>query len=286
MTILYHYCPTSSFHSIIHSQAIWLTSLSQSNDYMEGKLVSYAIERLARRDKLKEIDVIELQQWLKVIESQFDGLGFCLSEVDDLLSQWRGYASDATGVAIGFSNEYLEWLVTTDKETKLGTILNKVSYSQNEHDALVEPTYLEVKQLMNDEAHMPPRVRNVLDTRTEDEIQQERVKSLIGKAKIFTALRQIYPKLFLLKQAAFKEEKEWRLISYLDNDANDVCSYYLRDRRIVPYRSIDLMSPGIRPIVKVILGPKHLTPVYVVKNFLYSYGFDQVQVIPSAASYR
>ncbi len=35
--ILYHYCSNEAFRSIIDKKAIWLSSLSLTNDPMEGK---------------------------------------------------------------------------------------------------------------------------------------------------------------------------------------------------------------------------------------------------------
>ena len=48
--ILYHYCSNIAFHSIIENRRIWLSSLSLSNDSMEGRIVA---EILARMAKLK-----------------------------------------------------------------------------------------------------------------------------------------------------------------------------------------------------------------------------------------
>ena len=80
MDILYHYCSTASFHAIIQSHALWLSSLSLSNDTMEGKLVTSAIARLAKRDSLKYEHIRLLQRGIGFFEEIFDGLGFCLSE--------------------------------------------------------------------------------------------------------------------------------------------------------------------------------------------------------------
>jgi hypothetical protein len=113
MEALYHYCPTAAFHSIIQTRSIWLSSLTLANDTMEGKLVVEALTRLAQRDGLDRVAVERLKDSVALLEGMFDGLGFCLSEDGDLLSQWRGYASDATGVAIGFSRAHLQTLANT-----------------------------------------------------------------------------------------------------------------------------------------------------------------------------
>jgi hypothetical protein len=52
MTVLYHYCSTSTFVSIISGKSIWLSSLNLSNDTMEGKLVAETLCRMATRDGL------------------------------------------------------------------------------------------------------------------------------------------------------------------------------------------------------------------------------------------
>ena len=80
---------------MLESRAIWLSSLSLSNDSMEGKLVADIISEMARNDGLNAFDQQQLRDHLARFDQFFDGFGFCLSEEGDLLSQWRGYADDA-----------------------------------------------------------------------------------------------------------------------------------------------------------------------------------------------
>lgn len=67
----------------------------------------------AERDSLGERAIIHLQQAFAAQEQFIDGLGFCLSEQSDLLSQWRGYAGDATGVL--FFQRFVHPKVVSDK---------------------------------------------------------------------------------------------------------------------------------------------------------------------------
>ncbi|HWN07682.1 MAG TPA: hypothetical protein VNO50_00070, partial [Pyrinomonadaceae bacterium] len=55
--------------------------------------------------------------------------------------------------------------------------------------------------------------------------------------------------------SAFREEREWRLISHLFRALNE---------RIVPFREFDLLESKNDSIVEVILGPKNVTPNYVI----------------------
>jgi len=171
MDILYHYCSTASFHAIIQSHALWLSSLSLSNDTLVGKLVARTIDRLAERDSLAYEKVSLLKRGIRFFEETFDGLGFCLSEEGDLLSQWRGYAGDATGVAIGFSKKYLERLTKVKKsQDKSWCILQKGKYDPSAHDACVEPTYRKVTLLIENGTLKAAQPLGIMHKLTDQEI--------------------------------------------------------------------------------------------------------------------
>lgn len=287
MDILYHYCSTASFHAIVQSRSLRLSSLSLSNDTMEGKLVSRTIVRLARKDSLDQNFVHRLQGIVENLEGMVDGLGFCLSEDGDLLSQWRGYAADASGVAIGFSTSYLNWLSeeSTEHPIESNIILQKVKYEEADHESYVEPTYRKVKLLIDEGAFKMPSVRGLLETRTKDEIEQENVAISKTYSKLTSESMNLLLELFLLKANAFREEREWRLLAYLVTGAEH-CSHRALHDRIVPYRKVELKELERQPIVEVILGPKHSTPIKVVEDFLKQGHFGAVKVRSSKASYR
>lgn len=97
-----------------------------------------------------------------------------------------------------------------------------------------------------------------------------------------------------LRTPAFSEEAEWRLISIIvgrgaewepSSDLKSMEFRALRDR-IVPFRAHPLHHEGQSPIKRVVLGPRNITPISVVKGFLAKHGHEDVEVIPSTASYR
>lgn len=290
MDILYHYCSTASFHAIVQSRSLWLSSLSLSNDSMEGKLVASAIARLAKKDPLGGDHVRSVQQGIGFFEDFIDGLGFCLSEDGDLLSQWRGYAGDATGVAIGFSVEYLNWLSKASiSPDKPDFTLQKVEYEPSGHEALVMPTYIKINQLIKDGSFKTSGVRGLVNTIgiTEQELKRETAEAIQdANKKLSRALTPLIPQLFRLKAYAFREEREQRLLSYLIKDGEHVCSHRVADNRIVPYRKVELAELERSPISEVILGPKHGTPPTVVEGFLKLNQYGLVKVRRSEASYR
>lgn len=276
---LYHYCPTGSFYSIVGNRQIWLTSLLQSNDYMEGRLASHLISKLAQdSDSDSNLSKI-IHSTIQATEESYKGFGFCLSEEPDLLSQWRGYANDATGVAIGFSTEYLNWLEEINRGKSPNITLRQVIYDKVIHNSLAEQAYKLAKQFECDFLKIPhPSDESLLN-----HIQY--VCAVAGKSAPLT-FHQIFNDLFLLKSEAFREEREWRLISSRFDNTTSHCSFRLRDNTITPHLIVELVELGRSPIIEIVLGPKHQTPVKIVKDFLKSKGFGDVKVIQSETTYR
>lgn len=104
--MLYHYCATETFLSILRHRSIWMSSLNLTNDSTEGKVMIRSILRYAALRGVYN----GLERWLEQALGMINAgetFGFCLSEQSDLLSQWRGYADDGRGVSIGFRTGYL-----------------------------------------------------------------------------------------------------------------------------------------------------------------------------------
>lgn len=288
---LYHYCSTEAFYAIVANRTVRLSAMTLSNDSLEGKLVSHALQRLAKRDSLGSADTERLLSLFASYEQAFEGLAFCLSEEGDLLSQWRGYASDATGVSIGFSRQYLEWLAQREPDPDpvqdhFLYSLSRVKYEVAEHDAEVEAAYQELRRHIDDGAFKSGWTRGLLDTRTESEFQEDQKKITVALSRVSGVLFSLMPKLFVLKSRAFREEKEWRLLSHLVWTVSDECSFRPAGNRLIPFRAAKLLQFDGEAIAEVVLGPKHLTPTNVVANFLKKFGFGEVRVRRSEATYR
>lgn len=254
---------------------------------MEGKLVAGVIARLCSRDNLDQLAIERLQESLARYGNVIDGLGFCLSEDGDLLSQWRGYADNATGVSVGFHRAYLEWLADQYGPPKTtGTTLKRVHYDPKEHEAEVDPTYREIRELVASGAFRLPGPTGLLDSRTREELEHDRKGIEQANSQVSAKLISLFPKLFLLKSPAFREEREWRLLTHTIRGGNDKCSYRALPDRVVPYRTCELLRPQGPRIVEVVLGPKHLTPPTVIEGLLKQHGYGAVRVKRSTVTYR
>jgi hypothetical protein len=227
-----------------------------------------------------------IQESASVLLRTLDGLGFCLSEDGDLLSQWRGYAADAAGVSIGFSKDYLEHFARTNQgQEKSGFFFQRVEYAPEIQGTLIEPAYRRIKDLLTEGAFVREK-GSILAPRKDDDPRRDQEKLRDVISRLAMSMITILKNMFVLKNSAFREEREWRLISYFLYGESDKCSFRALNNRIVPYRDFELLESGNGSIMELIIGPKNTTPNYVIESFLKQRGFANVTVSRSKATYR
>src|SRR5688572_10740032 len=103
-TTLYHYCSNEALVSIVAGKQICLSLLSLSNDSMEGKWIRKFFEDACKAEGVNALDEQALLRHLDNFIEMSEALGFCMSGDGDVLSQWRAYAGNGGGVAIGFDS--------------------------------------------------------------------------------------------------------------------------------------------------------------------------------------
>ena len=286
MDTLYHYCGNESFLSIVTNKEIWLSSLSMSNDRLEGKLVSRTIGQIASKSGMDANDLARLDKTIKFLEETVDALGFCLSEESDLLSQWRAYADDGYGVSIGFSEEYLRGLSARGDDANPSILLRKIKYENDDHEEELRPAFNDIQLELAGGAFRSLGRRTLMDSRTPEEIEAENSTIVEAEKKLFLRILGIFPTLFALKMNAFREEKEWRLLVPRVRGEKVTHSFRARRSMLVPFKKVGIAPSTGNAIKEVILGPKNGTPIHLVKGLLSANGFEDVEVSTSSASYR
>ena len=286
---LYHYCSQEAFLSIISTHSFWCSALSLSNDTMEGKWIRKIFSDICDEDNMKEQDKNYLIKIWDYFFDSYEGLGFCLSQLGDSLSQWRGYAQNAEGFCIGFSQEGLQWqranLQGSNDPKKRSYDLIQVNYDIERQREELKPAYQKIKEQIDADAFDKLSRFPHMDTGGEyvdldaNELEMD----------IMVQIGDMLPKLFQQKNPAFKEEKEWRAVAGFGKAVDhDNIEFRSVGDRIVPYRSFKF-DPVI--ITEVILGPKNQTPKDIVEVVLEKFGYigwaaKGVTVKKSEASYR
>ena len=255
--ILYHYCSNDSFLSIIKTNSIRLSSLSLSSDSREGKLVSELMVEFGKSDKLGQEIVERLRFTVDGLNQFIDGLGFCLSESGDLLSQWRGYAGDGSGVSIGFSKQYFQRLSKLSRGKDVaGFSLSQVKYDREKQKSRIHPAYLKIKELIEKGVFKIPSRFMILSNLTDEENKEEENLLKVLQTKLSFTNLMLLRELYSLKHSAFSEEKEWRLVSFFLKNGEEQCSFRSSETGIVPYRDYKMIDCGCGRIVEIFLVPK------------------------------
>jgi hypothetical protein len=278
-SILYHYCTSQTFISIVENKRIRLSSLSQSNDSLEGKILKDRLVQLAIEFGWSVSEVEVLRRLTESFERANESVGFCLSGNGDLLSQWRGYTDDAQGFSIGFSREALESLNRADRSNRSNRfVLRPIEYrEENQLNLIREPFRDIIKSKTEDITFSSARA--VKGGSVENEhVRQE--KALVKMKRVMVVLFLKYR--FQLKAEAFMEEQEWRLFDYLTRSEPGL-KFRAKRNCIVPFVESVELSPNA--IDSVIIGPKNTTPKSVFESLLRNSGFTAVKVTRSKASY-
>ncbi len=287
--LLYHYCSTETFFNIVKSSHIWLCNLFESNDYLERKWIDPMIhdvlntllkdhegDNAAKTFKASVINYYELNRNINCYFTSF-------SEEGDMLSQWRGYADNGHGFAIGFDLECLglpRQIPSMGSRPQLVVGLFRMIYDLDEIRRSIHAFILKCWEKFKAD----------------------------GFAENSTAMIECATMLVKVASAAknycFAEEKEWRIlytpvpgiISNLQDTklATELSvdsrhqKYCVRDRALISsYFDLNVSSVGDKmPIRVAMLGPKNLSSSKTVERLLAESGYRDVQVRRSAASYR
>lgn len=267
---IHHYCSTSVFLSLIKDKEVWLTSLSQSNDLLEGTwMLRHWLEKFDQRDAKQRLKRRGAQIAVERVLRHNVSLGVCFSEESDLLSQWRGYAQDGSGFSVTFDRAKLESFVAR-YEGGSPLVLSKIAYGYKDPERTNE-----VLKLLNGAFG------------ADAEKYQE------GKEGFGTISLNLTPdkhrqqkeageSLFTVKNDAFAEEKEWRLFAFDSLESIKAVEFRESRSALSPFLRVKI---PVDVICGVTIGPTNRTPISMVEAALKAHEING-WVKPSKASYR
>ena len=202
--VVYHYCSVQTMISILSNHTLRTSNIRKSNDYHEVISSIPTFQNAfkgACNDFVKNypdptfINLINGFDSDEYIASLIDNdtltyYCVCFSQEKDLLSQWRGYADDGKGVAIGFNQKFFSEFTDYCQIKYYPIMYDKNSLCKN----LKEYFY---NQLV--------KAYKILDgIPSEDEY--ERVLFGFFSSMVYNAI--------FCKDESFKAEKEHRLVFY------------------------------------------------------------------------
>jgi hypothetical protein len=253
---LYHYTSAKGLLGIIQSGELWATNVLYLNDASE---LSDAIDVLkseleSQPVKLRDANARYLQLTIPAhsVNVLIDHFVVSFCETGDLLSQWRAYGAPGGGYSIGFHPSALLAAAKRDENTlQGGCTLRKVKYKQKQKEEMIRKR-IEVLQ-----AILEP-LSDQLEPKTDEDYRQ--VNQLWAQAAA-----SFHPALALMKNAAFEEEREWRIVRTLWKKSVPTAGRPLRLRiirdQLTPYVPLSWVqgntppSTEVRGIEEVYCGP-------------------------------
>lgn len=261
--IFYQYRSLQVFIEMVKNKQLWLTDITKMNDDAEEKWTTRLIDAVCIKMEDNSIESF----YKKIYESYLScsrTFICCFSEEGDILSQWRAYADDGKGFAIGFSSEMLKNIKTIPK--------------------IFAPHYVDAVKFFK------------VFYAEEDKCDwmTDYIKSIQAEAAYQGSFNEIDRLSWLasaIKNPAFKEEKEWRLVFQLtdqlspQNQKNMMSEVSFRptSKGLSPYFTHDFCDKDLK---EVCLGPKNESTIQDIEWFLKKHGFSDVKVTKSSATYR
>ena len=264
--LAYHYTSVQALFEIVRSRRFRLSNVLFMNDYMEVEWLWQIVrEEMKRREEavgLKKPDSDYLShlrgQVNRVVRAHVadTGLEFifcgCFSRLDDDLSQWRGYADDGRGVAIGVNT------------------IQVVTSHRRDPDTSFYP--LEEANVIYDTAEQTQLVKSQIDSyltdarMADEKAERQDATWIIGSVAI-RVHNELARLAAVCKNPAFDHEEEVRLVIRPSAGPQETGFYdesffkgfpygvefWHRNGRIVPYADIYFPAEAIRSIR---LGPK------------------------------
>ena len=276
--VYYHYCSLDNFVRIIQSKEIWLTNIFCMNDSAEHYWLRRVAKEVIRDRKEGADDMLEsLARKLFPEEETTDLYCCCFSEDGDSLGQWRAYADDGRGVAIGIRADFLGGLYKSCP----GLRVCKVEYDRAKQEGIVERVIERAKESA-DFPHFDQKAPGSF----RDGLSPD-LFACAGKALLwFYAVR--------CKNPCFRQEREIRLIydpSMVERYPPRPQPPNLGERRfrprgdtLIPYYALPLpRDGGNQAIAEVVFGPKNAWKQNkkVAHDLLSQCGYD-----PSKTNFR
>lgn len=283
--VIYHYCSPETFINIISNKTIRYSDINMLNDAEEGiwgyRVFEEAVSRILNRVGLTEEWPTIENQFFDEVDSIWPPRGLplanfvsCFSTDGDSLSQWRAYADDGRGFAIGFNAKELR-----RQPIQILDVLYDYEKQVNEMMVGLGSIYLEFQDRGQDYAAEWFRHRCMT----------------LG----FTSIA--------FKNPAWRDELEvrcqhlvtmditpecWRLIDqggFSDNShrQGEIVRFQSRNGAITPYIDMPFeVSEKRKPIVEIVMGPKCNNSVGNVLFFLGNHGYGVVPVKVAGSAYR
>ena len=265
--LIRHYTDLTGLEGIISNHDLWLTHSRYSNDDEEltygFRVVNQVIaEELKQSDRKRKNYLRNVQEILS--EPHSEGVYVCcFCQDDDLLSQWRGYGANGTGVCVSFKTQCFSYITGPDSPNRGLVRMWKVFYNPKRQRDII---------------------RKALEFGDQDDLNcpiKDRARKAVDAILFFVPT---------FKNQKFEAEDEVRLIFTPEPEFSKQPKFRVSRGMLTPYYSLIELSgssPHL-PIASVRIGPSVLKELNAesVRMLLVQAGYPNVIVETSDTPYR
>jgi hypothetical protein len=271
--VLWHYTSVPGARDILESRSLRLCCHAFMNDPAEGTVAGSIVSEswaavVDASPSHPRLDLSYIRDTTAVL-SYFDfgrpelppTFLFSLTELRDSLSQWSRYGDNGAGIALGFAIRASELPPASKKPWTTGTELVRVDYD-------------------GAETHPSSKVRPLIARLLTKYLPRFRDPTEVENTLIALAHR-LNP---MVKRGAYFEEREWRIITRVVLESDELYEIGCNRYGIAPYVPLPL-SRGVT-LVELMLGPK-LSPENAWSANWLCKKFDQApRISRSTLAYR
>lgn len=229
---------------------------------MDKKSITEVLENIEQKHPKHSA---EIKKYLQILELPPIPYIACFSEDGDLMSQWRAYADDGNGIAVGFKLSIPQGLPLTYAGSdilKYSLTVEKVIYDYNTQFSLVNTI---INQAVQD------KPENIF-------LYANRLKQLS----------------YICKHQAFREEKEWRIINTpLVTSDFKMCSsisdlkFRATRNKLISFLELPIRTENkIATIAEIVVGPKNNTLPDTLNNYLNFNNYRNIIIKKSDSPYQ
>lgn len=281
---IYHYTDDAGLRGILESGQLWLSDIFSVNDPSELRHgMSHAVEILnnrSRPDRPEQgtfarnfSDFTELS-----IEATAHYFVCSFSSDSEELGQWRAYADNGRGYALGFDGKEL-----VDAFIGASTTLNPMTWVRS----TFEPTYND-GELRKIHGKLIDAMFDLISLPRGRNLDSNSINEFMKTLSIYTSQYVLATAIFF-KHEAYRHEKEFRIQELHEVSGSPLAvKRRYRSHQMVKYREFDWRSTRSRALREIVVGPAADRPkgVQFARDCLDSFGYKHVTVRQSQIPYR
>jgi hypothetical protein len=280
--VIYHYTNDVGLRGILETGKLWLSDIFSLNDPSELRHgLSHAVNILNSKAENgpPEAKLFAKQFtdfWAKGVERSAHFFVLSFSSDDDDLGQWRAYADDGRGYALGFEGKALE--MAFSKETANPIPINSTYRVKYDDDNVIVDLHRRIVASMF----------NLISLPRGKKLDKEALRTYIVNLSSLLSVHVMLAALFF-KHKGYKNEKEFRFLQLFRADIlpPDVKRRY-RSYESVKYREFDWRRADPGALKRIIVGPAAdpINATRFAEECLSAFDVGSVEVVRSDIPYR